>query len=123
MILKKHLYIKKRIEERKWKIGKSKTRKSWKSQKSRKNYSKFYYSEFSILSNRQIENSDLKISENNFRDFQLFRVFDLALHRYVAKFNSYSFIYPMFLVSFNDFIFMFSSFNNFIQLLFFHSKI
>ena len=38
---------------------------------------------------------------------------------HVPKFNSCS----MFLFSFTDFIFMFSSFNNFIQFLFFHSKI
>ena len=32
-------------------------------------------------------------------------------------------LYPVFLFSFNNFIFMFSSFNNFIQLLFLHSEI
>ena len=36
---------------------------------------------FQFCPTAKIENSDLKISENNFRDFRDFRVFDLAAHK------------------------------------------
>ena len=75
-----HFRILKKFSFEKWKNDKSKTRKI---RKSRKNYSEFYFPVLILAvgpKSANIENSDLKCLENNFRDFRDFRgfwVFDL----------------------------------------------